>query len=223
MYSTPRRALLPLRLRAAGVAVAAIASALALVAPASAATTFTQSLSVKQALAFQSTNVSAFGMLTSLKVGTLTLSPDLVSTDPTQSPVAPLTAVGILSSDAWSGSTNSPLTLDFQVSAANHQLLAAYLLQPVQNTNVSVSFRSYSFDQPYQRWYQSFDPTNDTILDGLIARSGGQLQIMMDMQPTVLAGLPNTYAVHLQIVPGLQTGETIMESVGVTTSRVLVW
>jgi hypothetical protein len=223
MNSTLRRTARALPVRAAGFAFAAVTTALVMVAPASAATTFTQSLDVNQGLAFQPTRPSSFGVVTALTIGSLTLTPDLVSTDPTQSPVAPLNAVGILSSDAWAGSAGNPLELSFQMSSTNRQALLAYLQQPLPNTTVNFSFRSYSYDPLNKRWFQSFSPTNDASLDGSIVRSANQLQLFVGAQPSGGAGLPTTYTVQVQMVAPLQTAETITERSSPTMPRVMVW
>ena len=221
MNSTTRRPLSALRFRVAAVAFAAFASTLALAAPASAA--FQQTLNIKQGLAFQSSNTSAFGQVTAFKIGSLTLTPDLQSSDPSQAPVASLAAVGILSSDSWAELSSSPLTLEFQVSAANRAALATYLSQTPSSAAVSLSFRAYGYDATLNRWYQTFAPYNDGTLDGQIAQTAGQLQISVASEPDVVAGNLYTYKVHVQIVPNTGTGEILLEKASATASRVLVW
>src|SRR5215510_2218210 len=80
------------------VAAVVLTVCFALPAHAAGSTDISQTLDVQQGLAFPSRGTRAFGVVTALQIGTLGLTPDLRSTDPTQAPASVLPAVGILSS-----------------------------------------------------------------------------------------------------------------------------
>ena len=211
--------------RRLGTVVAATVLAVGFVLPASAASgPFEVVTSPEEAFEFNTAQhiatPSSFGVVTSMNfLGRFTLTPDLVSYDPTQSPPAKIRAAGALEDVHYLASTGDPVDLDFLVSKENAETLSAQLQtgKLVPGTYMSLSFRVYSVASAkgMLQAYESLAPAHNATLDARIAKRtpGVGPDINVDTTPLHVNGSPvSLYHVSMQILPDGPSGATLVQT-----------
>jgi hypothetical protein len=157
--------------------------------------------SVYQGFNFQKDGQDIVGHLVSLKIGEEELAADMDVTNPTSANMAEyVKVVGVISQIYWNGGYADPINLAFQVSTAVKNKVATLQHQSLSNTEVEMKFNIYDYDPDAKMYYPCFH-TDDAVVKGLIMKSGGDLQINIDMDQSMEVVSPKNYAMSLGVMP----------------------
>jgi len=159
------------------------------------------SCSVSQGFNFQKDAQVLIGHINSLKIGTTQLKADLSVTDPTSANMATYVKVyGVVSSIYWEGGYADPIQFSCQVTTDNKNTLATLQHSQMSNTEVDVQFTIYDYDPTAKVFFKCFH-TNDAIVNGLIMKSGGQLDMNVSMDQSMEIVNPKNYTFVLGVMP----------------------
>lgn len=180
------------------------------------------SCSVYQGFNFQKDGQDLVGHIVALKVGTSQLSADLSVTDPTSANMATyVKVVGVVSSIFWNGGYADAIQFSCQVSTTNKNTIATMQHQSLSNTDVEVNFNIYDYDPDAKVYFKAFH-TNDAAVKGLIMKSGGDLQLNVNMEQAMDVMNPKNYSFVLGIMPQ-PTAQDIMMAVSNTSKFAKKW
>ena len=157
--------------------------------------------SVYQGFSFQKDGQDLVGHIVALTVGTSPVTADLSVTDPTSSDMKSyVKVVGIVSSIFWNGGYADPIQFNCQVSTASKNYLATLQHQSLSNTDVEVNFNIYDYDPDAKLYFKAFH-TNDATVKGLIMKSGGELQMNINMEQSMEVVNPKNYSFFIGVMP----------------------
>jgi hypothetical protein len=158
------------------------------------------SCNVSQAFNFKPDAQCLVGHITSLKIGDKEYKKDLAVTTPSDIKGDKVKVVGVISNIFWEGGHADPIFFNCRVSTDNKE--ASILLQHTElsDTSVEYSFVIYDYDPKEKKFYPSFH-TTDTDLKGLVAKSGGELELGIDMDQAGDVISPKNYNFFLGVMP----------------------
>lgn len=163
--------------------------------------------SVRQGFNFEKDAQVLLGHVNYLKIADKELDADFNVTDPED--VSKLVKVfGILSNISWAGGYADPVVFTAQVSTNNKNVLATLVHKSMSNTEIVVRFTVYDFDPKEKKYFKAFFA--DDNLNGLIAKSGGELHMHMSMDASPEVVSPKNYAFTLGVMPQDQNMEIQM-------------
>jgi hypothetical protein len=179
--------------------------------------------SVDQGFNFQKDAQCLVGHINSLKIGDKEFAKDIEVMDPTKINEDPnkVTVVGVASGVYWAGGFANPVSFSCQVSTKNKQDAALLQHTNLSNTNVECSFTVYDYDPVEKKFYKAFH-TNETDLKGLVQKSGGQLELRIDMDQSNEVTSPKNYAFYLSVMPQ-EEAQDIHLAVSVDSKFVKKW
>jgi hypothetical protein len=181
------------------------------------------SLSAAQGFSYQKDVHYPFGVLTSWSFTGpgLTLTPDLVSTDPTTG--QSVHVVGILTNFSWAGGTGDPIDLQLRVSTTNEQSLLNVLHNPPSNTTETFSLTIYSWDPTAGKWFVAFQPVSPP-LKGLIQKnSSNALLLSVNTTRNTDVSTPTNYSVTSDALPQSGATQSIDYRISSSSSVVKTW
>lgn len=158
------------------------------------------SCDVSQGFNFQKDAQCLIGHITSLKIGDKEFKKDLAVTLPTKIKGDKVKVVGVISNIYWEGGHSDPIMFDCRVSSDNKESSALLQHQELSDTKVVYSFVVYDYDPKEKRFYPSFH-TNETDLKGMVAKSGGELDLAIDMDQASDVVSPKNYSLILGVMP----------------------
>ena len=126
-------------------------------------------MKASQALSFSNTIQDGFGYVTKMSIGgTLVkvLNPDLTLTNPVTGFTAPTASVGAMTYFSWAGGTADSISLQFDVSAINLNLLKASGYVGAAKVPVQLSLVIYYYDMVSGKWYAAIANTSPVALTG---------------------------------------------------------
>lgn len=168
------------------------------------------SCSVVQGFNFQKDSQDIVGHIVALKIGTSQLSADLSVTDPTSANMATyVKVVGVASSIFWNGGYADPIQFSCQVSTTNKNTLATLQHQSMANTEVELNFNIYDYDPDAKLYFKAFH-TNNAAVNGLIMKSGGDLEMNISMEQSMEIVNPKNYSFFLGVMPQPQSQDIMM-------------
>ncbi|TYT73904.1 hypothetical protein [Desulfobotulus mexicanus] len=157
--------------------------------------------SVYQGFNFQKDGQELVGHLVSLSIGGEALTADMDVTDPTSANMSEyVKVVGVISQIYWNGGYADPIQLAFQVSTAVKNKVAVFQHSELSNTEVNMQFNIYDYDPDAKMYYLCFH-SNETDLNGLIMKSGGELAFHIDMNQSMEVVSPKNYTMSLGVMP----------------------
>lgn len=178
--------------------------------------------SVYQGFNFQKDSQDMVGHIVALTIGTSQLTADLSVTDPTSSNMATyVKVVGVVSHIFWNGGYADPIQLSCQVSTTNKNTIATLQHQSLSNTEIDLNYNIYDYDPDAKVYYKCFH-TNGASVKGLIMKSGGELQINVDMDQSTEVVNPKNYTFTLSTMPQPQS-QDIQLAVSNTSKFVKKW
>ena len=158
------------------------------------------SCSLKQAFDFEKDSQVLVGHLVKLSVADVELPADITITNPMDSAGDKVTVVGPITDISWAGGYADPVHIQFNVSSANQTQLLTLKHSTLSKTDVVFQFIIYAFDQVNKVYYQAFW-SNETDMNALLLKTGGDLAIVIDAQENPTIKSPYNYNAYLGVVP----------------------
>lgn len=157
--------------------------------------------SVGQGFNFEKDSQTVIGHLTALKVGTTEFGKDLEVLDPTGiKDKTKVKVVGVMSGIFWNGGHADPISFNCQVSTKNKQQAVILQHSELSDTTVEYSYVIYDYDPIAKVYYKAFH-TETTALNGLVAKSGGELNFGIDMDESREVVSPKNFSLYLGVMP----------------------
>ncbi|MBJ7553417.1 hypothetical protein [Marinomonas spartinae] len=176
---------------------------------------------VSQGFNFQKDAQCLIGHITSLKIGDKEFKKDLAVTVPTNITGDKVKVVGVISNIYWEGGHSDPIMFDCRVSTDNKQAGLTLQHKDLSNTSVEFSYVIYDYDPKEKKFYPNFH-TNETDLNGLVAKSGGELDLYIDMDQATDVVSPENYSFILGVMPTEEEQE-VHFAVNVSAKFVKKW
>ena len=178
------------------------------------------SCSVSQGFNFQKDEQILVGHIVSCKVGDTEFEADLNVSDPEDASNL-IKVFGIVSGIYWNGGYADPVQLSCQVSNDNKVKIVTLTHKDLSNTEVVFKFNIYDYDPKEKKYYKCFH-ANDTDLNGLVEKSGGDLNMSIDMDQSMEVVSPKNFSFDLGVMPQDQDME-IHLAVSVSDKFVKKW
>lgn len=180
--------------------------------------------SIEQMMNFKRDVQAYCGVINSLTIGTTALTADLKNVvNPTEvSSTSGLTVVGIISDCFFEGGQTQPLNFGFCLSNANQVTLTGMLDTGLSNTDVQISFTIYYYD-PVNKVYYTCFWSNNAALTGVIAKSGQELALAVDVTPYPGIDQPLIYPTRLAVAPTPGSNQSIHIQQSNTAKSVISW
>lgn len=155
---------------------------------------------ISQGFNFQKDAQITVGHINKLTIGDKELAVDQEVTNPEDITGGPVKVFGVASSMYWEGGYADPLTFSCQVSNANKKELVVLAHSELSNTTVKLDFTIYDYDPDEKKYYKAFH-CNETELEGLILKEGGQLNINIENEQSQEVVSPKNFAFYLGVMP----------------------
>lgn len=182
--------------------------------PGAEAAELSYSCDVRQGFNFEKDSRNLVGYITGFALAGMDLKADLAVTDPENPKGEAIKVFGILSSMFWKGGYADPLQFSCQISAENKKMIATMLHQTMTNTKIELSFTVYDYDPKKKKYYKAFH-TDGQRLFCLIQKSGGELNLALDMDQSQMVVSPKNYTLSVGAMPEEQQ-QTIHIAVSVS-------
>lgn len=180
------------------------------------------SCSVYQGFNFQKDAQDLVGHIVALTIGTSQLAADISVTDPTSANMATyVKVVGVVSSIFWNGGYADPIQFSCQVSTANKNTIATLQHQSLSNTEIDLNYNIYDYDPDAKVYFKCFQ-TNDAAIKGLIMKSGGELQMNVNMEQSLEVTNPKNFTLTMGVMPQ-DISQDIMMAVSNTAKFAKKW
>ncbi len=155
--------------------------------------------SVEQGFNFQPDVRLPVGHVNTMEIGGVELSSDLGVTDPMDISGDPIEVMGVVSSIKWDGGIAEPIEITCRVSDSNKDEIVYLVQHRLEEPEVSFSFTIYNGRAPGV-YFKCFHSDNEKLL-GLIAKSGGDFSISIEMDPAYEVVQPLNYTFKILIYP----------------------
>jgi hypothetical protein len=157
------------------------------------------SCSVSQGFNFQKDEQILVGHIVSCKVGDTQFDADLNISNPEDASQL-VKVFGIVSGIFWNGGYADAVQFSCQVSNANKVKISTLTHKSLANTEVAFKFNIYDYDPKEKKYYKCFH-TNDTDLEGLVEKTGGELSMSIDMDQSMEVVSPKNFNFNLGVMP----------------------
>lgn len=156
---------------------------------------------VNQTFNFQNDVQTRVGHIISCSIGDEELESDMKVQDPENSGGDKVAVFGVVSGIYWGGGYADPIQFSCQVSNPN-KVKIAQLLQGASMTNTGIKFKFniYDYDPDAKVYYKCFH-TDDNELEGLIQKTGGNLNINIEMDQNTEVVSPKNFSFNLGVMP----------------------
>ena len=131
--------------------------------------------------------------------GPVELNADFTVTDPIDG-MSSINVVGVMQNIYWQGGYADPIEMAFNVSTNNKNNVMTLIHTSLSNTTVHFSFNIYQYDPVSEAYFNAFH-TNDAVLEGMITRLGGDLQLFIDDDPSLEVPAPQNFQMLISIMP----------------------
>lgn len=161
------------------------------------------------------------GIVTDLKIAQCTLTKDLQLNNPMTNQATP--GFGQLENVSWSGGVGDPISLTFWCSQSNVMAIKAAQQSTLTNTNVSVAFSVFEYDQVMKQWFvgmNGIDGKTGKDLMGSLQVAGSSVRLNVDM---TVPNANHCYKVSLTMVPLTNTSSVINVATSPTQKLVKTW
>lgn len=186
--------------------------------------------SVEQGFNFHKDAQCFIGHLTELEVSaTGKFDIDMAVSDPTKIGGDPETkekVVAVISNIHWEGGHADPIYISGRISTSNKTKAATLQHTTLSDTKVKFKFVVYDYDPKAKKFYKCFDC--DASLEGLVAKSGEDLELGVDLVPANDIASPKNYDFYIAIMPeekeqkvnlAFDQGAKITKKWGVTVAK----
>jgi hypothetical protein len=171
---------------------------------------FTRHLDVYQGFNFKKDKQSIVGLLSTLKIGGKELKADLETIKNPEQPTADLKAVAVLNHYHWETGATDSMYFSGQLSTENRQTLAMLILNDLTNIEVEFSYAIYQFDPLEKKYFKS--NFHKSALKGLVEKSGEELKLMVEEDPSDEVQSPQNFTFQIGIKPQPQEQQVTLAS-----------
>ncbi len=154
--------------------------------------------SLRQAFNFEKDSQVLVGHLTKLKIGDTEFAVDTELTIPTD--FSKKKIVAPISNISWEGGYADPIYIGCNVSTANQKTAALLTHTNLSKTDTVFQFNVYAFDPTNKVYYLAFH-SNETDMNGLIMKQGGELALAIDSDQHREVESPKNYTMQIAIMP----------------------
>ncbi len=162
--------------------------------------TFQKQCDVYQGYNYKKDVVTPVGFINSLKVGDTELTADQTCKDP-MSPEDDLVVVAVLSGSMWQLGVTDALYFTGQLSVANKQSTQMLTYKDLTKVEVTCTFTVYDYDPVEKKYFKCMLPTEDATLNGVLEKSGGDLNISVSDDASTEVQSPENFAFQIGIKP----------------------
>lgn len=156
--------------------------------------------SVRQGFNFEKDAQVTVGHIKQLEISGQPFAADIDVTDPENVEAGKVKVVGVLSSIYWGGGYSDPVQFSVQVSNDNQKALAALIHKKMSNTEVKFEFNVYDYDFKAKKYYRCLH-CNDTALEGLVMKQGGELLFRSSNEASTEVVSPKNFTLSLGVMP----------------------
>ena len=183
--------------------------------------------SVRQGFNFEKDSQDLVGHINYMKIGETELKSDLSVTDPENITGDKVKVFGIAENVYWNGGYTNPILFNSNVSTENKNSIATLVHTDLVNTEVEIEFTVYSYDPKQKRYYKAFH-SNGVRLKGLIHKSGGDMDMSIDMDQSMEVVSPKNYFFVIGVMPheyvqevhlGVSTYDKFIKSWGIAVAE----
>jgi hypothetical protein len=160
---------------------------------------FSRSLDVYQGFNFKKDKQNNVGLLLTMKIGGKELKPDLETIKDPEQPTKDLKAVAVLNHYMWETGATDSMYFAGQLSTANRQTLAMLILADLTNIEVEFSYAVYQYDPLEKKYFKS--SFHKSALKGLVEKSGDELKVVVDDDPSEEVTSPQNFTFQIGIKP----------------------
>ncbi len=154
---------------------------------------------VTQGFNFEKDRQTIVGHINYLKIGDQELKSDLNVSNPEDSSQL-VKIFGVASYIFWGGGYAEPIQYSCQVSTANRVALATLTHVKLENTEIDLQFTFYDFDPVEKQYFQCFH-TDGQKVKGLVEKSGGELNMMIDADQSMEVVSPKNFTFQMGVMP----------------------
>lgn len=162
--------------------------------------TFQKNCDIYQGYNFKKDVQTAVGFITALKVGDVVLKADQTCKDP-MSPETDLAVVAVLSGGMWGLGVTDALYFSGQISVYNKQQVKQLVYKDLSKVDLTCTFVIYEYDPLQKKYYKCLLPTDDTALNGLLEKSGSDLNIDVADDASMEIQSPENFSFQIGIKP----------------------
>ena len=152
---------------------------------------------VYQGYNFKRDKHTTVGFLTKLKLGDTDVTADQACKDPTEQDVK---AVAVVSDVFWNTGVTDALYFSGQVSIATKQAIAQLVYSTMVNVLVVFQYAVYEYDPLAKKYFLCFH-SNQTDMNGILEKTGEDLNIRVADDPSTQVQSPENYAFTIGIKP----------------------
>lgn len=185
------------------------------------------SCSVRQGLNFEKDQQVLVGHLVSMSVGGQALEADMALTIPTatfssgDAVTESTSVVGVVADISWQGGYADPLHFTVHVSTENQKLIAIKTHTNLLDNDVVFQFNIWAYDPVAKVYYLAFH-SNETDMNGLILKEGGNLALQISPEASTIVKSPLNYEMYIGIMPQ-ETAQVLNLAVSNTDKFVKTW
>lgn len=169
---------------------------------------------VYQGFNFKKDTQTIIGHINKMKISDQELSSDLKVTDP-ENVGEYVKVFGLASNIYWGGGYADPVMLSCQVTVDNKNVLSTMVHKTLSNTDVEFEFTIYDYDPKEKKYYKCFH-CNATPLDGLVQKSGGELNMAIASDQSTEVMSPKNHTFTLGVMPSSVKQQEIHLAVSTT-------
>lgn len=162
--------------------------------------TFQKNCDIYQGYNFKKDVQTPVGFITEIKVGDITLKADQTCKDP-MAPETDLAVVAVLSGALWELGVTDALYFSGQLSVFNKQQVNQLLYKDLSKVDVICKFVIYEYDPLQKKYFKCLLPTDDKALNGLLEKSGDDLNITVADDASTEIQSPQNYSFQTGIKP----------------------
>ena len=155
--------------------------------------------SVNQGFNFEKDQQDFVGHINNISIGGSDLKSDLSVTDP-EDVGNKVKVFGVMSNISWRGGYADPILFNSYISTENKNAIATLIHRTMSNTEVKFEFTVFSFDPNEKKYYKAFH-SDGARLAGLVNKSGGELDMYIDMDQSTEVMSPRNHLFVIGIMP----------------------
>lgn len=160
---------------------------------------YAKNLDVYQGYNYKKDKQTPVGYITSIKIGDQTLTADQTCKDP-KNPTSDLKVVAVLNNFLWQTGVTDAVYFSGQISTSNKQNVALLVLTNMTKVDVVFQFCVYDYD-PLQKQYFEGCWSNSTDMNGILEKSGDDLNLSVVDDPSHEVQSPENYTFMIGIKP----------------------
>lgn len=161
---------------------------------------FSINCDVVQGYNFKKDEQFPVGYITSMTIGTVTLTADYKVEDP-ESPGSKFAVVAVLSHASWGYGVTEPIGFVGRLTVTNKQEVATLLVNDLSNIEVKFQVVIYDYDPKQKVYFKCLKPQDDSDLQGLVEKMGSVLNLSVERDASTDVDSPQNYEFVIGVTP----------------------